>query len=452
MGAQVLVVDDNEEHAQVASRILSRDGYAVRTANSAGDALEMLSVDAVDVVLTDVDMPSMNGLELLSEIKGRWRGQPVVMMSGLGSIDMALEAVKRGASDFVQKPLDFERLRGAVTQALSVPESVLPSVPDGTAEEVVGTMVGETPPMLALKKMIRRVGPSQCRVLIQGENGTGKELVANALHLCSGRRERPFVKVNCGALPGNLLESELFGHEKGAFTGATARRRGRFELAHTGTLLLDEVGELPLEAQVRLLRVIQEGEFERVGGSQTIKVDVRLIAATNKNLEDMVAAGTFREDLLYRLNVVTLTAPSLRERRGDIPALVEHLIQRFDSDDRIEISPEAMQLLSEGAFPGNVRELQNIVERLAILFPGETIERSHIVDLASPSNRPQDGRRQIPAIYQPGVSYRDRLHQLERMLITEALEEHGNSKSSAAQSLGTDKSFFYRKCRQFSIE
>jgi DNA-binding NtrC family response regulator len=454
MGARVLVVDDNEEHARVASRVLSRDGYAVRTAFSAGDALEMLQADPVDLVVTDIDMPVMDGLELLSEIKGRWRDQPVVMMSGVSSIDLAVRAVQRGAADFVQKPIDFERLREAVSLALMGREEDVP-LNRPVAADVDLDLVGESPPIVGLKRLIKQIARTDCRVLIQGENGTGKELIANALHLASARKSGPFVKVNCGALTSTLLESELFGHEKGAFTGAFSRRRGRFEVANGGTLLLDEVGELSLEAQVRLLRVIQEGEFERVGGSQTIRVDVRLIAATNKDLFEMVCEGRFREDLYYRLNVVSLHAPALRNRRSDIPLLVRHMLSKAGLERHVRISEETMKALVERPYPGNVRELQNLIERLAILLPGEEITPAHLNDLGGPPVRLRDSQpeqRRAPAIDQPGVSYRDRLLQLEMRLITEALEEHGNSKSAAAQSLGTDKSFFYRKCRQFGID
>lgn len=415
----------------------------------------MLAIERADVIVSDVDMPGMGGLEFMREIRARFGTQLVVMMSGLGSVEVAVEAVQEGAIDFLTKPIDFDRLRSTVSRALAAkgpsPEPALVS-PTPSAQP---TLIGEGPLMVSLKRLIHQVAPSDCRVLIQGENGTGKELIANAIHAGSRRRNNPFVKVNCGALTSTLLESELFGHEKGAFTGATTRRRGRFEVAHTGTLLLDEIGELSLDAQVRLLRVIQEGEFERVGGSQTLRCDVRILAATNQDLAEMVTRGKFREDLYYRLNVVTIEAPALRNRRSDIPLLVEHILSGLGATNRIKFSQGAMERLMARSYPGNVRELQNIVERLSVLLPGEEILSQHLDGLVPSPLSPQLPGQPLllhpPGSYQPGVSYRDRLLQLERDLIVQALEAHGGSKSAAAQALGTDKSFFYRKCRQFGV-
>jgi DNA-binding NtrC family response regulator len=455
VGARVLIVDDDAEQVEQASRVLARHGHIISAAGSARSALEVLMGQGIDVILTDVDMPEMSGIDLLKEIRLRWGSQPVVMMSGLGSIDVAVEAVQEGAIDFLTKPIDFERLQSAVLRALTFKGREIDSVPSPLAGLSHPALIGESSPMLHLKRLIKQVAPADCRVLIQGENGTGKELIANAIHAESSRHAAPFVKVNCGALTSTLLESELFGHEKGAFTGATSRRKGRFELAHTGTLLLDEVGELPLDAQARLLRVIQEGEFERVGGSHTLRCDVRILAATNQDLAEMVDRGKFREDLYYRLNVVFLEAPALRDRRQDIPLLIEHIVRRLDVESRIRISPAALEQLKVRLYPGNVRELQNLIERLSVLLPGEEILSEHVEDLASSQRINPAGI--APALaphaaFQPGVSYRDRLLQLERHLILEALDAHGGSKSSAAQSLGTDKSFFYRKCRHFGIE
>lgn len=455
MGARVLIVDDDEEQIELASRVLAKQGHVISSAVSASSALELMAQERADVIVSDVDMPQMNGIELLREIRLRWGGQPVVMMSGLGSIDVAVSAVQEGAVDFLTKPIDFDRLRNAVSRALSVAPHESDVSPPSSNVPAHPTLVGESASMLNLKRLIKQVAPADCRVLIQGENGTGKELIANAIHSGSRRRNNPFVKVNCGALTSTLLESELFGHEKGAFTGATGRRRGRFEVAHTGTLLLDEVGELPLDAQVRLLRVIQEGEFERVGGSQTLRCDVRILAATNRDLAEMVDRGKFREDLYYRLNVVTLEAPALRNRRRDIPLLIDYIAGQLDVQGRLRISPIAMEQLMTRAYPGNVRELQNLIERLSVLLPGEEITPQHLNDLAPPLRTSVPGHPTALAslpTYQPGVSYRDRLLQLERHLILEALDAHSGSKSSAAQALGTDKSFFYRKCRQFGIQ
>lgn len=449
MPAKVLVVDDNEEHIHVACHILSQDGHSVRGARSGTAALEMLNHESSDVVLSDVNMPEMDGLALLEEIRSRWVRQPVVMMSGLESVEVAVEAMRRGAADFVPKPLEFGRLRNAISVALS------PSQTEPTLNPYVSRdeheLVGESQAMLNLKRLVEQVGATDCRVLIQGESGTGKELIANALHRVSARRDRPFIKINCGALTSTLLESELFGHERGAFTGALTRRRGRFEIAHMGTLLLDEVGELSMEAQVRLLRVIQEGEFERVGGSQTLRCDVRIFAASNKDLAQMVARGQFREDLYYRLNVVVLLAPPLRSRRTDIPLLVHHQLDRLPPESRPVIPDETMSLLSQCSFPGNVRELQNFVERLSVLMPQEVVTAKILTEMTCAKDGAHQSHPSTERVYRPGVSYRDRLLQLERRLILDSLEHHAGNRIAAAESLGTDKSFLYRKCRQFGI-
>lgn len=308
--------------------------------------------------------------------------------------------------------------------------------------------------MRTLKKMIDQVAPTNGRVIILGENGTGKELIASSIHRLSPRRARPFIKVNCGALPDGLVESELFGHEKGAFTGAVARRRGRFELADKGTLLLDEVGEMPLDVQVKLLRVIQEGKFERVGGAQTLSVDVRILAATNRDLADLVSQGKFREDLYYRLNVVVLRAPPLRERREDIPLLIEHILSRRPPGQRVELTEDAVRAIAALQFPGNVRQLENVIDRLCIFNPGQLVASEQVNQImfdAVPQTPKSAETERSMAIFQRGVSYRDRLLELERMLLVEALAEYGDNKPATAEALGTDKSFFYRKCRQFGL-
>jgi two-component system nitrogen regulation response regulator NtrX len=395
----------------------------------------------------------MTGLELLSKIRAEGGEQGVIVMSGMGSIDVAVEAVRLGALDFVQKPIDVERLRVSVRNALKLVQ--LRSINEELLRESDATqeLLGASPIMVRLRDMIRRVASSDGRVLILGENGTGKELVANAVHRGSPRRENAFIKVNCGALPENLVESELFGHEKGAFTGASSRRKGRFELADGGTLFLDEIGELSLDLQVKLLRVIQEGQFERVGGSQTLSVDVRLIAATNRDLPRMIEKGEFREDLYYRLNVVALKVPPLRERREDIPLLVENMIRRRPVSERPILGEEVCQKLMARNYPGNVRELQNIVERLGIFFPGREVTVEDIQELAPGYSRAPSIRPPVAqcSVYQRGVSYRERLNELERSLIAEALSQFDNNKVAAAEALGTDKSFFYRKCRQFGL-
>jgi DNA-binding NtrC family response regulator len=302
--------------------------------------------------------------------------------------------------------------------------------------------------MERLKALVTKVARSDGRILITGENGTGKELVAAAIHAGSGRANGPFVKLNCGAVPKDLVESELFGHEKGAFTGAVSSRKGRFELADSGTLLLDEVGDMPMPMQVKLLRVLQEGMIERVGSSRSIEVDVRVLAATNRDLSTMVQEGSFREDLYYRLNVLTLHVPPLRERREDIPFLIEHFTHRGSASE-LRFSPEAIRALQSHAYPGNVRELQNLVERLSILYPGETIDAERVREMFTMPNGAQRSSR--GQIYEYGRSMRELLHDLERQIMVEAIAAHGSSKTAAAAALGAERSHFYKKCRQYGI-
>lgn len=454
MADRIVIVDDDVEHARVAHRILATQGYEVSMVTSARDALSLIEGSCPDLVLSDVDMPGMTGIELLERVKHDWPDLGVIMMSGVGSVEMAADAVRSGAADFVAKPLEIERLRISVENALRVARLQEENRDLRGASYFPHALIGDSPPMRNLRRMIEQVAPTDGRVMIFGENGTGKELIASSIHRASRRRSRPFIKVNCGALPDGLVESELFGHEKGAFTGAISRRRGRFELANGGTLLLDEVGEMPLDVQVKLLRVIQEGEFERVGGSQTLSVDVRLLAATNRDLAEMVSQGKFREDLYYRLNVVVLRAPPLREHREDVPLLIEHIMSCRPEERHVELTQDAIREIANNRFPGNVRQLENIVDRLCIFYPGQEVTAEHVGQVTFDGvQTPVDGPQSVPStrIFQPGVSYRERLLDLERMLIEEALAEHGDNKIAAAEALGTDKSFFYRKCRQFGL-
>jgi DNA-binding NtrC family response regulator len=311
------------------------------------------------------------------------------------------------------------------------------------------SLIGRSPAMARLIGLMTRVAPSDGRVLITGENGTGKELVAAAIHAGSPRSAGPFVKLNCGAVARDLVESELFGHEKGAFTGAVSARKGRFELADGGTLLLDEIGDMPMPMQVKLLRVLQEGQFERVGGGRTLKVDVRVLAATNRDLSAMVRSGEFREDLYYRLNVVTLHIPPLRERMEDLQLLLAHFTAPGRKGHGLQLTADAVEALSEYEFPGNVRELENLVERLAILFPNEIISAVVLRDVLTTAYDSQ--KRTRGALYQRGKTLRQLLHELERGIMVEAIAAHGNSKGAAAHALGTERSHFYKKCRHYGI-
>jgi nitrogen regulation protein NR(I) len=369
---QVLIVDDEPNLRKILSAQLSRDGYDVLTAEDGEQGLAMLKEHHVDCVITDLRMPKVDGMTLLREALKEDPELPVVMITAHGTIDTAVEALKTGAFDYLTKPFDKDEVRQIVAKALKTrvlrSEEATATPSDG--ETARFGIIGQSPGIVELYAMIERVADTPTTVLITGESGTGKELVARALHEHSSRKDKPFIKVNCAAIPKELIESELFGYERGAFTGAVTSKPGRFELANGGTLFLDEIGEIPIEMQVKLLRALQESEFERVGGIKTIHVDVRLVAATNRDLKKLITAGTFREDLFYRLNVVPMRLPALREREGDIPLLVEHFLLKFN--ERLKKSvvgaePEALEILRGYGWPGNIRELENVIER-AVLF------------------------------------------------------------------------------------
>ncbi|HEX7479242.1 MAG TPA: sigma-54 dependent transcriptional regulator [Polyangiales bacterium] len=449
MPAHILIVDDDREILLAFSRMLGNEQHQVETASSAQQALDQLERASFDLVITDLSMPQMDGLDMLMRMRQRGDATPTLVISGAGSIEHAVRAIKLGAIDFIEKPLHRERLMLTVQNALRFAQ--LQEVHSRLQADVSGvrSLVGDGPAMQRLRALIAKVGPSEGRVLITGENGTGKELVAAAIHAGSARGSAPFVKLNCGAVPKELVESELFGHEKGAFTGAVAARKGRFELADGGTLLLDEIGDMPMPMQVKLLRVLQEGQFERVGAGRTTTVDVRVLAATNRDLGAMVSDGTFREDLYYRLNVVTLHVPALRARKEDLPVLVAHFTSQGRKGYGLRLSPSALQELSNYDFPGNIRELENLIERLAILYPNEVIEAQTMREVLS---IPVSGKPVARgSVYQSGKTLRELLHDLERQIMLEAIAAQGNSKGAAAQALGAERSHFYKKCRQYGI-
>src|SRR6185312_17335647 len=388
---QVLVVDDEANLRRVLSAQLARDGYEVHTAEDGEAGLAFLKEHHIDLVITDLRMPKLDGMDLLRGALRDDPSRPVVLLTAHGTVDNAVEALKTGAFDYITKPFDQNEVRVVVKKALrtrdlanhdATRDPVLPP-PAATKDSAASFgIIGESPPITDVYSVLRRVADTPTTVLVTGESGTGKELVARALHENSRRRDKPFIKVNCAAIPRDLMESELFGYERGAFTGAVGSKPGRFELASGGTLFLDEIGEIPNEMQVKLLRVLQESEFERVGGIKTIRVDVRLVAATNRDLKKEVAGGSFREDLFYRLNVVPIALPALRERRSDIPHLCRYFIAKFNArlKKSVEgIEPEAMERLAAYGWPGNIRELENVIER-AVLFADGT--RIRLDDLA----------------------------------------------------------------------
>ncbi|MBX3247911.1 MAG: sigma-54-dependent Fis family transcriptional regulator [Myxococcales bacterium] len=461
MRATILVVDDEKNIRRTLRMVLEGAGFDVLAEESAEAGLEVLAREEVDLVLLDVRLPEMSGIEALERIRARpeTRDLPVIVISGHASVAEAVQAVQAGATDFFEKPLDRDRVLVTVRNALKT-WMLLREVDRlrATAEQRY-QMIGESEPMRALFAQVEKVAPTHGRVLITGESGTGKELIARAVHELSGRRGGPFMKVNCAAIPAELIESELFGYERGAFTGAQQRRKGLFELADGGTLFLDEIGDMSPSAQAKVLRALQSGEVTRVGSERAIAVDVRVLAATNKDLEREVQEGRFREDLYFRLNVVPLHSPPLRERPSDIPALAGAFLREFCRENGMRdkpIDPEVLEALSRRSWPGNVRELRNVVERMAILS-GERITLADLPDegrLGTPSTPPPaaGGNVTLPVVT-PGErmtlkEYRDHA---ERQYIVATLEETGWNISRAAQKLGVERTNLHKKMRGYGL-
>ncbi|UCH29820.1 MAG: sigma-54-dependent Fis family transcriptional regulator [Myxococcales bacterium] len=447
--ATVLVVDDEQNILTSVSRALCLEGYEVEVAGSAEIALEKLDEQTFDAILLDVQLPGIDGLQLLDELRKREVATPVIMMSGHGTIEVAMEAIRRGADDFIEKPIGNDRLVLSLGRSLRLAELQQENRElrrrYGTGE----TLLGRSAAIVRLREQAGLAARSNASVLVLGERGTGKELVAAAIHAGSSRANGPFEKLNCAAVPEGLIESELFGHEAGAFTGATKRRRGKFERAHGGTLFLDEIGDMPSQMQAKLLRVLQEGELERVGSGSIVKVDVRVVAATNKALQEEIEGGRFRADLFDRLNVVPLQVPALRERKEDIPLLCEYFLRlACEVHDRPgkSISEGAMRLLAAYSYPGNVRELRNLVERLVILTPEATISEAQARALLPiGASQPQGG------YFLPETPLRRMLEAAERDLIERALRHRDGHVTKTAADLGLERSHLYKKMRALGI-
>ena len=448
---KLLVVDDEPNLRRMLRALLESEGHEIVEAGSAEAGLQILEEEHPDVILLDVVLPGSTGLDSLPEFHRTLPGVPVIMMSGEATLSDAARATREGAFHFLEKPLSpdavLATVRGAleVSRARELSRALLDELGPGTL------LIGESEPMIRVRDTIRKVAPTEARVLIVGESGTGKELAATAIHNLSARKAGPFIRVNSAAIPRELVESEMFGHEKGAFTGAEQRRRGRFELAHGGTLFLDEIGDLGEGAQAKLLRTLESGTLQRVGGQTPVAVDVRVLAATNRDLHADVGAGRFREDLLFRLDVVLLRMPPLRERPGDLPLLVQHAGDRLLARQGIQapaLAPKALELLSAHSWPGNVRELFNFVERLAILHPDEDIGPDHVRELLHRPLRPGS-----PEIYrdQDPRSLRERLDHFEVELIRGALEASGENVAEAARRLCTDRANLYRRMKRLGI-
>ncbi|MHC5351788.1 sigma-54-dependent transcriptional regulator [Metapseudomonas furukawaii] len=434
---RALIVDDEPDIRELLEITLGRMKLDTRSARNLKEARDWLAREAFDLCLTDMRLPDGTGLELVQHIQQRHPLVPVAMITAYGSLDTAVNALKAGAFDFLTKPVDLGRLRELVNTALRL------STPDGEEPPVDGRLLGQSPPMTALRKQIQKLARSQAPVYISGESGSGKELVARLIHEQGPRAERPFVPVNCGAIPSELMESEFFGHRKGSFTGAVEDKQGLFQAANGGTLFLDEVADLPLPMQVKLLRAIQEKAVRAVGGQQEVVVDVRILSATHKDLAAEVAAGRFRQDLYYRLNVIELSVPPLRERREDIPLLAEAMLKRLAQQSGLPaatLAPEALDKLKCYRFPGNVRELENMLERAYTLCEDDQIQARDL-RLAEASGGAEAGEASLAQI----DNLEDYLEDIERKLIMQALEETRWNRTAAAQRLGlTFRSMRYR--------
>ncbi|WP_426752003.1 sigma-54-dependent transcriptional regulator [Myxococcus sp. Y35] len=459
--AKVLVIDDEANLRKVLAAMLRRDGFDVTVAENGEQGLAEFHKNGADIVVTDLVMPKVGGMEVLGTIRAANPDVPVIIITAHGTVDSAVDAIKAGAFDYITKPFDQAELSSVVAKAAKTNESARRSVrPDVKARAAI---IGDSASIQEVYKIIDKVADTPSTVLITGESGTGKELIATALHGASSRRDKPFIKINCAAIPDTLLESELFGYERGAFTGAVTSKPGRFELADEGTLFLDEIGEIPVEMQVKLLRALQEGEFERVGGIKTTRVDVRLVAATNRDLQAEIEAGRFRKDLYYRLAVVPISLPALRERRSDIPMLARHFVEKYNRrlNKKIEgIADDAMALLQGYGWPGNIRELENLIERVLLFADGPLITAK---DLPEPVR--QGASLQASANLATAAAALDvptgevglkdivrmKAAELERDLIVKKLEETGGNVTRAARLLQISRKSLQTKMKEFGL-
>jgi two-component system nitrogen regulation response regulator NtrX len=456
MSESILIVDDEPAILDSLSKILEDEGYQIVVAKSGHDALKTIASDQPDLMLLDIWMPEMDGLETLKKAKEQAPNLQVMMMSGHGSIETAVKAIKLGAYDYIEKPLSLENVTLRVRHALDQRRLEEENITLRTKVERRFELVGKSPVMQRLRQLIATAGPTSGRILISGENGTGKELVARAIHNQSPRADRPFVAVNCAAIPENLIESELFGHERGSFTGATTQKRGQFEQADGGTLFLDEIGDMSLNTQSKVLRALQEQQFHRVGGNKLIKVDVRVIAASNKDLAQEIEKGNFREDLFYRLNVLPIQVPPLRERKDDLPLLVRHFLRAHAEEQGLkgkEMTAEALEALKSYDWPGNIRELRNLIERLMIMVPGPVIEPAQALSFLQSRSTGQPAVPAPEALFAtPFDSLRDARNAFEREYIGKKLREHNWNVSRTADDLKIERSHLHRKIKLLNIE
>jgi len=446
-GEHILIVDDEPAIQSTLKGVLEDEGYRVSAVGSGAEALARVAEDGPELVFLDIWMSGMDGLETLAKIKRLRADAAVVMISGHGTIETAVKATKLGAYDFIEKPLSLEKTLLTAARALEHARLARENAQLRERLDLEWDIVGQSPVMQALRQQIATAAPTTGRVLIHGENGSGKQLVARAIHQLSTRVEQPFVEVNCAAIPEELIESELFGHEKGAFTGAVARRKGKFETANSGTLFLDEIGDMSLKTQAKVLRALEEQAFERVGGKDTIKVDVRVIAASNHDLHELIARGRFREDLFYRLNVIPIEVPPLRERKEDVPLLINHFIARFAAENGKRpktVSVEALAYFLSYDWPGNIRELRNMVERLVIMTPGDIIGPDGLPAPLRPKDLAAGGDAKERTL-------REAREAFERAYILSELRANEWNMTRTAERLGIERSHLYRKLKTYSI-
>jgi two-component system nitrogen regulation response regulator NtrX len=444
--AKILIVDDEKNIITTIRAILQDEDHIVYSASTGEEALAFMRKNDADLIILDVWLPDIDGIEILDRVKKTNPEVAVLMISGHGSIDIAVKATKMGAFDFLEKPPSMERIITAVNNALEQLRLKRENVRLLKNLSQDDEMIGQSKAIQEVRAIIERAAATNARVFITGDNGTGKELVAKAIHRKSLRADKPFVKVNCAAIPDELIESELFGHEKGSFTGAVSRKLGKFEVANRGTIFLDEICDMSASAQAKVLRVLQEQQFERVGGNETITVDVRVISATNVNVKRAIEEERFREDLYFRLNVIPIHVPDLAQRSDDIPLLVEYFIEKFSKEHGTgskEVSPDGVKLLMEYSWPGNVRELKNIIERLCIMVPGEIIKPADIREYLESDE--QDGSRSEIS------SYKKAKEEFEREFIINALKRNGKNVSQTAQEMGIERTNLYRKIKQYNI-
>jgi two-component system, NtrC family, nitrogen regulation response regulator NtrX len=449
----ILITDDEKSIRNILRDILEFEKYQVKEAENGEDALEIVKKDPIELVILDIKMKGMDGLEVLEKVKEIKPDLPVIMISGHGTIQIAVEATKKGAYDFLEKPPDLNRLLVTVRNAMNSSDLMRENKRMRTELHGVKDIMGSSPVIEQIKKTISKIAPSNSRILITGENGTGKELVARSIHNLSKRSAKKFVDVNCAAIPSELLESELFGHEKGAFTGATDRRIGKFEQAHEGTLFLDEIGDMSADAQAKVLRALQENQIVRVGGTETINVDVRVISATNKDLQEEISNGKFREDLYHRLGVIPIHLPPLRERKEDISILAKSFLSGLGSEEIVfsgkSFTDDALEVLKSQKWTGNIRELQNVIERLALLAPEDTITAQDVEQLVV--NR-KSSKTVLNDLIEETDSFPDYKEEAERLFLIKKLEKYDWNVSATAEAIDIQRSHIYNKMKKYDIE